>query len=328
MDATTQDPIDTAAAWHARIDSPDMDWAGFGDWLAADSSHRTAYDSIALLDAEIGAAAPAIAALLPANDDGVADAEPVAVARPTRWRWMAAGTGGALAAGLALLLVAPAVTPGDSGVQTYATGPGETRAVTLADGSAMQLDRGSRVSVSGGRTPLIEVADGAASFSVRHDPSRTLIVRAGGYDVRDIGTRFAVVSAGGKISVAVAQGSVSVAPHTADGSAPTTLVAGQRIDIDPAAGIAERRAVAPTSVADWTDGRLDYDGAPLPLVVADISRYARTPLVVDPSAAGLRFSGVLTIGDGSRLLDQLRAVLPLRLRRADGVVHIERSSQR
>ena len=73
MDATTQDPIDTAATWHARIDSPDMDWAGFGDWLAADPSHRTAYDSIALLDAEIGAAAPAIAALLPANDDdGVA----------------------------------------------------------------------------------------------------------------------------------------------------------------------------------------------------------------------------------------------------------------
>ena len=168
MDATTQDPIDTAAAWHAQIDSPDMDWAGFGDWLAADPSHRTAYDSIALLDAEIGAAAPAIAALLPANDDGVADAEPVAVTRPTRWRWMAAGTGGALAAGLALLLVAPAVTTGDSGVQIYATGPGETRAVTLADGSAMQLDRGSRVSVSGGRTPLSPgVTAGATSSNAR-----------------------------------------------------------------------------------------------------------------------------------------------------------------
>jgi len=70
MDATTQDPIDTAATWHARIDSPDMDWAGFGDWLAADPSHRAAYDSIALLDAEIGAAAPAIAALLPGGLDG------------------------------------------------------------------------------------------------------------------------------------------------------------------------------------------------------------------------------------------------------------------
>lgn len=326
MDATTQDPIDAAATWHARIDAPDMDWAGFGDWLAADPAHRAAYDSIALLDAEIAAAAPAIAASLPANDDAVPDQ--AAVARPKRWRWMAAGTGGALAAGLALLLVAPTLTDPDRSVQSYATGAGETRAVTLADGSAMRLDRGSRVAVSGGKTPLVEIADGAASFSVRHDPSRTLIVRAGSYDIRDLGTRFAVVRAQGRISVAVAEGSVSVAPHTADGSAPTILVAGQRLDLDPATGIAERRAVAPTSVADWTDGRLDYDDAPLPLVVADISRYARTPLVVDPSAAGLVFSGVLTIGDGSRLLDQLRAVLPLRLRRADGVVHIERTRDR
>ncbi|WP_443027407.1 FecR/PupR family sigma factor regulator [Sphingomonas sp. LR59] len=44
MDATTQDPIDAAATWHARIDAPDMDWAGFGDWLDADPSHRAAYD--------------------------------------------------------------------------------------------------------------------------------------------------------------------------------------------------------------------------------------------------------------------------------------------
>ncbi|KQN29637.1 FecR family protein [Sphingomonas sp. Leaf38] len=327
MDATTQDPIDAAAAWHARIDAPDMDWARFGDWLAADPSHRAAYDSVALLDAEIGAAAPAIAAVLPANDDRLADRPPVA--RSSRWRWMAGGTGGALAAGLALLFVmSPVANTGDRAVQLYATNAGDTRAITLADGSAMRLDRGSRVSVSGGTTPLIEIADGAASFSVRHDPSRTVIVRAGGYDIQDIGTRFAVVNAQGRISVAVAEGSVRVSPHVDDGSPPTTLTAGQRIDIDPAVGIAERRNISPASVADWSDGRLDYDGAPLTLVVADISRYARAPLVVDPSAAGLVFSGVLTIGDGSRLLDQLRAVLPLRLRRADGVVHIERIGSR
>lgn len=325
MDARMQDPIDAAATWHARIDAPDMDWEGFGDWLTADPAHRAAYDSIALLDAEIGAAAPAIAALLPANDDDQALKGPE-VARPIRWRWAAAGTGGALAAGLALLLVPPVAT-GPS-VQVYATGAGDTHAVTLADGSAMRLDRGSRVSVSGGTTPVIELADGAASFSVRHDPSRTLIVRAGGYDIRDVGTRFAVTSARGRVSVEVAEGMVSVSPHAADGSTPTTVGAGQRLDIDPAAGIAERRAIAPASVADWTDGRLSYDGAPLALVAADISRYAGAPLVVDPSAAGLRFSGVLTIGDGSRLLDQLRAVLPLRLRRADGVVHLERTGAR
>ncbi|TCP71307.1 FecR domain-containing protein [Sphingomonas sp. PP-CE-1G-424] len=327
MAATTQDPIDAAAVWHARIDAPDMDWEGFGDWLAHDAEHRAAYDSIALLDAEIGEAAPSIAALLPANDDAVVEAQPLALPpRASRWRWAATGTGGALAAGLALLFVAPQL--GGEGAQVYATNAGDTRALTLADGSAMRIDRGSRVSVAGGTTPLITLANGAASFTVRHDPSRTLIVRAGDYDIRDVGTRFSVVNAGRTLSVAVAEGEVSVAPHTGDGSPPATVSAGQRLDIDTTTGIAERRSVSPASVADWTDGRLNYDGAPLPLVVADISRYATAPLVVDPSAAGLRFSGVLTIGDGSRLLDQLRAVLPVRLRRADGVVHIERAGLR
>ncbi len=326
MDATTQDPIDAAAAWHARIDAPDMDWENFGDWLARDAKHRAAYDSIALLDAEIRDAAPAIAAQLPANDDAVVEHLTVMpAARASRWRWAATGTGGALAAGLALLFVAPQI--GGDDAQVYVTNAGTMRSLTLADGSAMRIDRGSRLSVAGGTTPLITLASGAASFSVRHDPSRTLIVRAGDYDIRDVGTRFSVVNTGGTLSVAVAEGEVSVAPHTADGSTPTTVTAGQRLDIDTTTGIAARRAVAPASVADWTDGRLSYDGAPLPLVVADISRYATAPLVVDPSAAGLRFSGVLTIGDGSRLLDQLRAVLPVRLRRADGVVHIERSTR-
>ena len=327
MDATTQDPIDAAAAWHARIDAPDMDWESFGDWLARDPRHRAAYDSIALLDAEIAEAAPAIAVLLPATDGGsVQGLSPAPPARASRWRWAATGTGGALAAGLALLFVAPQI--GGDDAKVYVTDAGDTRALTLADGSALRIDRGSRLSVAGGTTPRITLASGAASFTVRHDPARTLIVRAGDYDIRDVGTRFSVVNAGGRISVAVAQGEVSVAPRTADGSTPATVTAGQRLDIDTATGVAQRRSVAPGSVADWTDGRLNYDGAPLPLVVADISRYATAPLVVDPSAAGLRFSGVLTIGDGSRLLDQLRAVLPVRLRRAGGVVHIERTSAR
>ncbi|MEG8017000.1 FecR family protein [Sphingomonas sp. LR55] len=182
--------IDDAASWHACLDSPEMDWEAFGAWLDADPSHRRAYDSIALLDAEIGEAAPAIAAAMPANDDMVA--ETPAPTRSPRWRWAALGSGGALAAGLAVLLAVPSA---DTAGQLYTTGRGETQAVTLADGSRMQIDRGSRVSVSGGTSPVIEIADGAASFAVRHDPSRLLIVRAGGYEIRDIGTRFDVVSA-------------------------------------------------------------------------------------------------------------------------------------
>ncbi|MES3152819.1 FecR family protein [Sphingomonas faeni] len=312
--------IDAAAAWHAQLDSPDMAWDAFGAWLDADASHRQAYDAIALLDAEIGDAAPAIANLLPANDDHE-DFDVSAVERQpgTRWRWAGLGISGAVAAGLAIMVVAPST---DSAAQVYVTGRGETRSVTLADGSRMQIDRGSHVSVSGGHAPVIEIAQGAASFAVRHDPSRVLMVRAGGYDIRDLGTRFDVVSARGRVAITVAQGMVSVTPTGGATTDATVLKAGQGLDIVPDKRIAQRRKIDPGRVADWTDGRLEYDGAPLALVAADISRYADAPLVVDPSAANVRFSGVLTIGDGSRLVDQLRAVLPIRVRRLDGVVHL------
>ena len=321
--AATDSAFEAAATWHSRLDAPDMDWDRFGEWLAADPVHRAAYDSIASLDAEFVAAAPAIAARLPANDDhaDIADQDvvPRAAARGRRWQWAALGSSGALAAGLAFMLVAPS---GDDAAQAYETGRSETRSVTLADGSRMQIDRGSRVSVSGGGSPVIEIAQGAANFAVRHDPSRVLMVRAGGYEVRDLGTTFDVVSARGRVAVTVAEGMVSVTPVGGTPSDATTLHAGQSLDITPDKQIAERRKVDPARVSDWTDGRLDYDGAPLSLVAADIARYADSPLTVDPSAANLRFSGVLTIGDGSRLVDQLQAVLPIRVRRVAGVVHL------
>ncbi|MEX6906624.1 FecR domain-containing protein, partial [Pseudomonas aeruginosa] len=81
--------------------------------------------------------------------------------------------------------------------------------------------------------PVIEIAQGAANFAVRHDPSRVLMVRAGGYEVRDLGTTFDVVSARGRVAVTVAEGMVSVTPVGGTPSDATTLHAGQSLDITP-----------------------------------------------------------------------------------------------
>lgn len=319
----TRTTIDQAAAWHAMLESPAMDWDALGLWLAADPSHRGAYDAIAALDDEIATAAPALHAMLAANDetDDVSDARsPVG-----RWAWAALGTGVAAAATIAFMIATPRK---DGPPRVFATDPGETRSVMLADGSRMLLDRRSRVSVTGGPAPSIEIAQGAVSFTVRHNPARVFVVRAGDYEIRDVGTRFDVVSAPDRVAVTVAQGAVSIASAGSPAADATLLRAGQGIEIIPTKQIAQRRSINPARVADWADGRLDYDGAPLALVAADISRYVDGPLVVDASAAHLRFSGVLTIGDGSRLVDQLRAVLPIDVRRIDDVVHLGRAGAR
>ena len=60
------------------------------------------------------------------------------------------------------------------------------------------------------------------------------------------------------------------------------------------------------------DGRLVYDNSPLALVAVDLARYSGRSVTVDPSAADLRMSGVLSIGDGSKLIGQVQALLPVR----------------
>ena len=140
--------------------------------------------------------------------------------------------------------------------------------------------------------------------------------------------RGSMSSARGRVAVTVAEGAVNITPVGGSATDTTMLHAGQSQDITPSKQIAERRTVNPARISDWADARLDYDGTPLALVAADISRYADAPMMVDPSAANLRFSGVLTIGDGSWLVDQLCAVLPIRFRRVDGVVHLDAAASR
>lgn len=309
-----------AAEWHARIDSDSMDWEAFGAWLDADPSHRIAYDAVALLDAEIATEREAILAMLPANDEV---GEPVEATAPTRRRagWWASG-GLAIAAGLAVLVV-PQFRPSQADTPViYRTGPGETRAIALQDGSRIVIDRNSELALRDGAAPEIDMKSGGAFFDIRHDPARTMVIHAGDYEVRDIGTRFDVARTPDHLSVAVAQGHVTVGAPGAEG---LKLAGGQRVDIAGSRGEATIRRQDADDVASWRDGRLVYDNTPLSLVAVDLSRYAGRAVSVDPAVAGLRVSGVLTIGDGSRLVGQIEELLPVKAAVEDHRIHLSRA---
>lgn len=307
-----------AAEWHARIDSDSMDWEAFGAWLDADPAHRAAYDAVALLDAEIAADREAILAMLPANDS-IDDETAAPTRRRARW-WTAGGL--AIAASLAVL-VAPQFRPaqGDAPV-IYRTGPGETRAIALQDGSRIVIDRNSELALRDGASPEIDMKSGGAFFDIRHDPARTMVIHAGDYEVRDIGTRFDVARTSDHLSVAVAEGHVTVGAPGAEG---LKLAGGQRVDIAGARGEATIRRQDADDVASWRDGRLVYDNVPLSLVAVDLSRYAGRAVSVDPAVAGLRVSGVLTIGDGSRLVGQIEELLPVKAAVEDHRIHLSRA---
>ncbi len=298
--------LDEACAWAAQLSSDDADWEAFTLWLEADAENVRAYDVVAALEGDIEAQAGAIQAALPSNDT-----PPV---RRRRWLPFA---GAAVAASLAALIAVPAMQNGAPEATTYDTAATAGRTLAL-DGAHVRLDTRTRITVSKDRRHF-ELASGAAYFDVKHDPEHPLVVTAGGYDVRDIGTRFEVSSTPDHLSVSVAEGQVEVA---APGAAATPLIAGRRLDISLSQRQAEQAVVDPADIGAWRSGQLRYQDAPLSLVVNDVNRYSKRRVTVDPSAADLRFSGVIEIGDGSRLVERVQQLLPVEAKMVGSTTHL------
>nr|WP_278254174.1 FecR domain-containing protein [Sphingobium sp. BYY-5] len=200
----------------------------------------------------------------------------------------------------------------------------QPQVIALAgNGGTVMLDRNSQLAM--GDDGRVRMDRGAAYFDVRHDEARPLEIRSGEFVVRDIGTRFTVTRAPGRLFVAVEEGIVDIGWRD---SAPTRLTAGQAFQGEEKSGSAEIRAIDPGTVGSWRDDRLVYDNAPLDMVAVDLSRYMGTRVEVDPSIAKLKLSGILLIRNGSDLADQISAILPVEVRRGDGRVRLVGRGQR
>jgi len=287
--------LEEAMAWHVALESDDADWDGYTLWLEADPRHREAFDVVALTDRLVGEHRDDLRLLTAAP--------PPQVRRGGRRQMLFGG----VAAALALAIGIPALMP--KGDTVYATGAGETRRIALGNGAAIDLAPASRLVVKEGDENDLELAGGEAYFDVRHDPARALTIHAQGYAVSDIGTRFAMNLAGPALLVSVAEGHVAVGSA---GNSPANLAAGQKLVARGDEGTMRISRIAANDVGSWRQGRLVYDDAPLSVVAADIARYSGKAVVLDPAIRARRFSGVLSVGDGSKLLADLAAVMALR----------------
>lgn len=305
-----EDINDAAARWNSEQGGDAMDWDGFTLWLEADPLHRQAFDAIALLDGAVAAHRATITTLLAGEPSG--DASP---------RWLRRGVlavGGSVAAGLALFLGLPRFAPTSAPV-VYATVAGDSRQVTLRDGSRVVLAPTSKLSVGEDQERLALM--GSAYFDVRHRTDRKFTVEANGLSIRDIGTRFAIDAGASGTRVSVAQGSLTVSMQDASDGVP--LAAGRSFMLARGTTSAQLSTVRADDVGSWRRGELVYDAMPLALVADDINRYARLQVTVDPRVSGRRFSGVLSIGDGAALAKSVAAIMALRVRTVDGGVRLE-----
>ncbi|MBN8811072.1 MULTISPECIES: FecR domain-containing protein [unclassified Sphingomonas] len=273
--------VDQAIAWHLRLaEADETGWAAFVAWLEADPAHAEAYDRLAagdrLLDAATFSAAPAPVA---DNDNP---------AGPRRW-WWALGAGGAVAAALSVVALQPGLLKPPSSAYVVATANGERKTVTLGDGTRIELGGGTAIRLDRADDRVASLERGEAVFHVRHDPARPFTVDAAGVAVRDLGTVFDLAVADTRIHVAVAEGSVMVAPEREA----LRLGAGDAVALDRGSGRIARSRLAPELVGGWRTGSLSFDGARVGDVAAALTRLYGTELALAPNLSNKPFTGMV-----------------------------------
>jgi ferric-dicitrate binding protein FerR (iron transport regulator) len=163
---------------------------------------------------------------------------------------------------------------------------GQAATVTLADGSQIRLDGGSRLRVPREQKGNIDIQlEGAAYFIIKHDPARTLRVKSGDAIITDIGTQFSVYAypADSILSVTVSEGRVSFASisHPAE---PIELGAMQGLEMNRGGGLRPFTLAGTTPEAS----ALVFDNLPLRDVALRLERRYGVRISVSDAALGAK----------------------------------------
>jgi transmembrane sensor len=344
---------DEAARWFVEFRLGDLDGQSreqFIAWLRASPLHIRAYLEVARTYTDMGPQSPALnPAVLDipklieearAEPDVIAlrgtalpgDPSQASLKRPHSSRtklW-------ALAASLLLIAVSAYVKYDWTG-ETYSTGMGEQRSLTLADGSRVDLNARSSIHIQLGETRReIELLRGQAIFYVAKDLRRPFVVSAAATQIRAIGTSFDVNRGSGGTIVTVLEGRVAVSSTEISApvgtSSPTPPAAGPATDVMLSAGqqikVSAKARPRPQQVnltvaTAWTRHKLVFEGTALQDVVEQFNRYnARQMVIDDNKLLSLQVSGYYATPDPASLLNFLRTEPDIEIIESANVIHI------
>jgi len=266
--------------------------AAFEAWLAADPAHAAAFADIA----ETFEHVKRVQRLRPAR-------RPAFAARRTR-----------LAAAAVLAAACLALYVSFDGLSTllrsdYSTGTGETKSLTLADGSHVALDANSAIAVhfDAGQRHLT-LLQGQSWFEVAADQARPFVVEAAGGTIIALGTAFAVELINGGVRVTVAEHQVKVA----SGGENVIVPENEQTAYDKNSPPARPLPAGPSSIAAFRRGKLIVEDRPLSEVLAALGRYRHGFVYCVPAAVCARpVTGVFSTGKPLQALHEIEAFLGL-----------------
>lgn len=307
----TQRIFEQAVAWFVALQSQDCDaalQARFERWRDQDTAHARAYDEAEKLWSNL-------------DELKVTTVPGLAAARKARPQRLPVRHAGALA------VLAAALTGWwqdyTADTQLYSTAIGERRSIELADGSHLDINAASQLSVrqSWWRRDVV-LLQGDALFSVAHRAFPSFTVQVGDLEIRDIGTRFAVRQRLEGTQISVFEGEVALRSGRA--WLGDSLKAGYSRRIDKQGRMQAIEVLKPEQAA-WLDGHLVFDHAPLAEVVAELERYHPLKFMfADSNLAGETVSGNFATDDLKPFLRALEVMLPIRVQRQKQTIVLSR----
>jgi transmembrane sensor len=201
----------------------------------------------------------------------------------------------------------------------YKTDIGERRIVALPDGSRISMDSDTRVGVTYQQTARsITLERGRSRFDVAHDASRPFTVTAGAQTVVAVGTSFDVERLQSTVLITLIQGQVVIKSAPAAARTESTAPSEKPISLEAGQELVMARNFQPTIVAAdlqvaraWEAGRLLFRNELLGDAVARVNRYTTQPIMIDPSIASIRFSGVFNAGDVGSFVSAVTSYFPV-----------------
>ncbi len=213
----------------------------------------------------------------------------------------------------------------------YATTVGQRATVTLADGSQIELNTNSAISVSlGVQKRSVVLFKGEAFFRVHHDAARPFTVLAAGHRVTDLGTAFSVRTSGSRLEVTLVEGRARL--ETADEGIQrhaTDLTPGE-VAVATADSISVSR-VPTRAIANalaWRKGKLVFNHVTLAEAAAEFNRYNGTKLIVEPNAAYLKISGTFDAGSIGPFANMAKLAFGLQIQQRNHDIVVSRGNER
>lgn len=335
--------VERASEWftaHRAGTMGEPERTAFFSWLKTSPMHVEEYLSLAALEGELSSALTepvmSLQALRELSDQGADEAigmhrwlrdvssESAPAQRIRPW----------LAVLAIVLVVGLGITvwlsrgDGPAQAQTYRTAHGGQGSWRLADGSVLQLDTDSAVSVRFSRGERhVSLEQGQALFQVAHDTRRPFRVAIGPTAVVAVGTQFDIYRRADATVVTVLEGRVRVssalpAPLAAS---ETRLDAGQQLSVRPGASPGLPVRVDASSTVAWLHRQIAFDHQSMAEVAQEFNRYNKVLIIIeDPALRSVPISGVFNAYDLDSFAAFLASLEGVEVQRSADAIRVSR----